>query len=65
MTKTLQKVIREVSDLSESEQDALAMLIQDELLWDLSLKNSQNALETLANEALSEFQNGTTKPIKL
>lgn len=65
MTKTLQKVIKEVSDLSESEQDALAMLIQDELLWDLSLKNSQNALETLANEALSEFQNGTTKPIKL
>lgn len=65
MTKTLQKVIREVSDLSESEQDALALLIQDELLWDLSLKNSQNALETLANEALNEFQNGTTKPIKL
>jgi hypothetical protein len=65
MTQTLQKVIREVSDLSESEQDALAILIQDELLWDLRLKNSQDALETLANEALSEFQNGTTKPIKL
>ena len=65
MTQTLQKVIKEIEDLSEAEQEALAMLIQDELLWDLSLKDSQNSLEILANEALTEFKNGKTQPLEL
>jgi hypothetical protein len=65
MTQTLQKVIKEIEDLSETEQEALAMLIQDELLWDLSLKDSQSSLEILANEALTEFKNGKTQPLEL
>ncbi|GAA4448274.1 hypothetical protein GCM10023189_05900 [Nibrella saemangeumensis] len=61
MTTKLEKAISELNQLPESEQNAIAGLIEDELLWEISLKNSQQQLENLADEALREFQAGRTK----
>ncbi len=61
MTKQLEKVIDELSQLNEAEQNAIATLIQDELLWELSLKNSKKELSKLAQEALNEHKGKTQK----
>jgi hypothetical protein len=67
MTKALEEVIREVSKLSEEEQDALAEAIRAELLsdeeWERSFADSQDVLERLADEALAEHRAGRTKPL--
>jgi hypothetical protein len=60
MTKLLEKVFDDLSHLSEAEQNAIAALIQDELLWDVSLKNSKKELSKLAQEALKEHKEGKT-----
>ncbi|MDB5281248.1 MAG: hypothetical protein JWO06_323 [Bacteroidota bacterium] len=51
MTHQLEKVIGDLTKLSTKEQDAIAELIQEELLWDFSLKNSSDKLSILAEEA--------------
>lgn len=61
MTAELEKVIKNLNLLSKEEQTAIAALIQDELLWDLSLKNSSSKLGSLAEEAIQEYQSGKTK----
>lgn len=63
MTAQLEKVIIKLQQLPEDEQNAVAQLIEDELLWDLSLTNSHSLLEKLADEALAEFKAGKTKPV--
>jgi hypothetical protein len=60
MTKLLEKVFDDLSHLSEAEQNAIAALIQDELRWDISLKNSKKELSKLALEALKEHKEGKT-----
>jgi hypothetical protein len=52
MTKLLEKVFDDLSHLSDKEQNAIAALIQDELLWDISLKNSKKELSKLAQESI-------------
>ncbi len=61
MITELEKVIQNLNQLSMAEQKAIAVLIQDELLWDLSIKNSTQKLGTLADEALKEHRSGKTK----
>lgn len=61
MTALLEKILVELNQLSEQEQDAIAGLIEDELLWEKSLKSSSSQLGSLADEALKEFQQGKTK----
>ena len=61
MTTELEKVIANLNQLSKAEQNAIANLIQDELLWDLTLKNSTKRLTGLAEEALEEYKAGKTK----
>ena len=63
MTTQLEKVFTELQQLPEAEQNAVAQLIEDELLWDLTFQNSASLLEKLANEALEEHRAGLTKPI--
>jgi aspartate/glutamate racemase len=69
MTKLLEKAVKEVSKLSENEQDEMAQLILDEIeddkKWDESFAKSQNALSNLADEALDEFDKNKTKPLDL
>jgi len=67
MTKLLEKVLSEASKLPPSEQDALAAIVLNELAseerWTASFAKSQDVLERLAEEALTEYRAGLTKPL--
>jgi hypothetical protein len=67
MTGALRKVFEEASRLPDAQQDELAAAIREELaateLWDDSLAKSQNALDRLADEALTEQRAGRTEPL--
>lgn len=67
MTKALEQAFREASKLSEVEQDALAEAIRTEITaeenWEESFKKSQDVLEDLADEALTEHRASLTRPI--
>ncbi len=67
MTELLEKACAEAEKLSPEEQDALARWILDELTserrWDAAFERSQDALETLADEALAEHRAGLTEPL--
>jgi len=68
MTKALEQAFREASKLPETEQDALAEAIRSEVLgdaeWERSFSASSEALEDLANEAITEHRAGRTQPLK-
>ena len=67
MTQPLEKTSGEVAKLSESEQDAVAALILEELesemRWSLSIAKSRERLAKLAEEALAGHDSGQTKPL--
>lgn len=68
MTKALERAFREASALPESEQDALAQAIRNEVLgeddWERSFSGSTDVLEKLADEAIAEHRAGRTRPAK-
>ncbi len=68
MTKLLEKVFAEAAKLSDAEQNNLATWLLEELRserrWNKSFEGSQDQLERLANEALVEYREGRTKPLK-
>lgn len=65
MTELLKKAFEKVSNLPESEQNAFARWLLDELAseqrWDEAFANSEDLLSQLADEALVEHRKGTTK----
>ncbi|WKN41805.1 hypothetical protein [Tunicatimonas pelagia] len=61
MITELKKAVEKAEKLSKEEQRRLAQLLTDEMQWDKSLENSQEALTKLAQEALQEYQAGKTK----
>jgi hypothetical protein len=67
MSQLLEKAIREVSKLPESEQDALAQILLQELAaedrWSKTFAKSESLLEQMAIEALAEHAAGKTKPL--
>jgi len=67
MTKLLEKAFEEASKLSELEQNALARWLIDEIIaekkWAKAFAESEDLLENLADEALSEHAEGKTKPL--
>ena len=67
MTKTLQKVIDEVSLLPADEQEAFAawMLyeLKSEQRWNELFAQSQDMLAKMADEALAEHNAGKTLPL--
>ena len=67
MTELLKKAFEKASQLSPSEQDALASVLLEEIegehRWDASLENSRDPLATLADAALKEHRSGATKPL--
>jgi hypothetical protein len=69
MTTLLKKAFDKVSKLPQSEQEAIAALILDEIAseqkWDELFAKSQDKLSQLADEALEEFKKGKTKPLDL
>ena len=68
MTELLEKAFAEAANLPEVEQDMLARaLLEDfaaEEKWDEALANSQDKLAALADEALTEFEKGETRPLE-
>ncbi len=60
MVTELKDVLKKVETLHEDEQKQIAHLLQQELLWDNTFKNTQTQLGLLADEALKEFRNGKT-----
>ena len=56
MTQALQEIILKVEQLPEQEQNQIAILIEDELLWNSQFENSKAQLSILAKEALDEYK---------
>lgn len=69
MTKLLKQVFKRLSNLPDDEQDAAAAVLIEELAdeekWAATFKDSQEALEALANDALEELEAGETTPLEL
>jgi predicted amidophosphoribosyltransferase len=67
MTKLLEQAIAKVMQLPETEQDAIAAFIleelEDEARWDRAFSQSQDMLAKLAAEALAEDQSGKTQEL--
>ena len=67
MTQLLEKALAEVGNLTESEQDAIAGMIFDELAvearWDHAFANSQPQLAELAAKARAQMQSGQVKDL--
>lgn len=67
LSALLEKTLQKISLLPESEQDMLADLLQKELesdkQWSKSLKDSQDQLEQLADEALTDHKEGRTESL--
>lgn len=65
MTKSLEMAFAKAAKLSESEQDALAAFLMEELSserkWDEQFASSQGQLAQLAAEAIGEFRAGRTE----
>lgn len=65
MNGLLKKAFEKVSKLPESEQNAFARWLLDELAseqrWDEAFANSEDLLSQLADEALVEHRKGKTK----
>jgi hypothetical protein len=68
MTKLLEKAMDAVAKLPDKDQDAIAAFVLDELAseerWAKAFAGSQDALASLAGEAIAEYQNGKTKPLE-
>ena len=62
MTATLEKAIKQVSNLPEAEQEAIGALILEEIAsesrWDAQFAGSQDTLAGLAEKARAELKRG-------
>jgi len=69
MTKLLEKAFKEAKKLPEIEQNALAKWMLEELKsekkWEKLFAESEDVLEKLAEEALSEHRSGKTKRLNI
>ena len=69
MTKLLKKAFEEASKLPEIDQNTLAKWVLEELhsegSWSKSFAESEDILERLADEALTEKRKGKTVPLDL
>ena len=67
MSQLLDQALAEVQKLSESDQDAIAAIILEELAderkWDEAFARSQDQLERLAGDARAEHRSGHTKEL--
>jgi hypothetical protein len=67
MTQLLEKALTQIAKLSESEQDALATILLEEIeseeRWSEAFARSQEKLAELAREALADHAAGRTDVI--
>jgi len=68
VTKLMHEALSAIAQLPAAEQDAIAMLILDELAceerWARLLARSQDELSRLARDALDEYQAGRTARLR-
>jgi hypothetical protein len=68
VTGLLEKALKRVEALSETEQDAVAgqilELLNDEEAWEWSFNANRERFRALAEEALEEHRRGETRPIE-
>lgn len=60
MVQELKEAISKVEQLKDEEQRQIAKLLQQEMSWESSFKNSQDQLSKLADEALQDYKAGKT-----
>ena len=69
ITTLLEKAFKDASKLPEIEQNSLARWLIDEIIaekqWEKTFAESEDMLEKLANEAISEHEAGKTRPLDL
>jgi len=69
MTKLLEKAVSTAANLTESDQDALASVILEELAdeerWTKSFSTMGSQLSKLAREAIAEYESGKTEPLDI
>jgi len=69
MTKLLERAFKRASHLPEVEQNALARWLIDEIeaerAWDARFAESEDVLESLANEAIELRKKGKAKSLVL
>ena len=67
MTKLLEQAVKIAKNLSDSEQDAIASIIleelEDEAKWEKGFVASKDSLAKLASEAMEEERRGETKEL--
>ena len=67
MTRLLEQALAELEKLSESQQDAIAALILEEIAdeqrWDEAFAHSQDQLVRLAEKARQEIQGGRVRNV--
>jgi len=67
MTRLLERAVEKARKLSDSEQDAIAALIleelEDEIGWEKAFARSQDTLAKLAEEAMAEDRAGKTEEL--
>jgi hypothetical protein len=69
MTQLLEEVFAHVQRLPDTEQDAIADVIfeelEDEKRWQAAFASSQDQLAVLGMKALAEYRAGNTRELKL
>jgi hypothetical protein len=69
MTELLEKAIAQLANLPNEEQDAIALIIleeiADDIKWDQAFANSQDLLAKLGAEAMEEYHAGQTVELEL
>ena len=69
MTHLLKRAFAKAGKMSQSQQDAFARWVLDELdsekRWNKAFAKSQGVLARLADRALKEFASGKTRPLHL
>ncbi|MGR3178051.1 MAG: hypothetical protein ACUZ8E_08355 [Candidatus Anammoxibacter sp.] len=67
MTKLLEQAVKKAKDLPDSEQDAIASIIleelEDEARWEDKFSASKDTLAKLASEAMEEEGRGETQEL--
>ncbi len=61
MITELKEVISKVEQLKDEEQRQIAKMLNDEINWEATLQNSQEKLNSLAQEAINEYKNHRTE----
>jgi hypothetical protein len=61
MIAELKEVITKVEKLNNEQQKQIAKMLNEEIIWDTTLKNSKAQLQKLAEEAIAEHKSGKTQ----